>query len=172
MKNKGFTLVELILVLAIAGIMLSIAIPNLIKYRKDYIFNDYASQIEYLVKYAKIYAMEHSTNIGICVSNSPKQLTIFNIGPDRGESTCQNTSTFCKDNNHTAPCIVNRITIPEDYISIIGSNNNSVVKIDSRGIAIHPGAGGNVCTSYGGKYSKIVIGTTAIRTESGSGGCS
>lgn len=173
MKNKGFTLVELILVLAIAGIMLSIAIPNLIKYRKDYIFNDYASQIEYLVKYAKIYAMERSRNIGICVNNNLKTMAIFNIGPDRGASTCPTTNTpLCVNNNHTAPCIINRIEISENYISVDGSNYGSVVKIDPRGIAIYPGNGGNICITDGANYSKVIISKTGVRTEKGLGGCS
>lgn len=172
MKQEGFSLVELMIVLTIIATMASIAVPGLMRYKKDYIFNDYASQIDYIVKHGKIYSMEHSTNIGICVTTNPKRLTIFNIGRDRGADTCQSTNTFCKDNNHTAPCIINRITILEDYVSINGSNNGSVVKIDPRGIAIYPGAGGNICISYGGRYSKIVIGRTSIRTESGSGVCS
>lgn len=170
--QKGFSLFEIILVLAIGGVMATIAVPSLMKYYKDYKFNDYAAQMEYLIKYGKIYAMEYSTNIGICATSSPKGLTIFNIGPDRGASTCPNTNIFCKDNAHVAPCIINRITISEDYISINSSNSGSVVKIDPRGIAIFPGEGGNVCIAYDGKYSKIVIGKTAIRTESGPGGCS
>ncbi len=172
MRQKGFSLVELILALAVITTLAAIAIPNLMKFRRDYIFNDYASQIEYLIKHSKIYSMEYSTNIGICVTNNPKRLTIFNIGPDRDASICQSTNTFCKDNNHAAPCIVNRVTISEGYISISGSNSGSVVKIDPRGIAIFPGTGGNICISYDGKYSKAVIGTTAIRTENGMGGCS
>lgn len=172
MKDRGFTLVELLLVLAIAGIMLSIAIPNLIKYRKDYIFNDYASQIEYLVKYGKIYAMEHSRNIGICVSSANKEFTIFNIGPDREASTCPTTNTLCMNNNHEAPCIINRINISENYISLNGSNSGSVVKIDSRGIAIYPGTGGNICITNSIDYRKVIISKTGVRIEKGSGGCS
>ncbi len=172
LNKKGFSLIEIIITLAIAGMAATIAIPSLIKYHRDYKFNDYASQIDYLAKYSKIYSMEKTTNIGICVTSSPKRLTIFNIGPDRGASTCPNTNTFCKDNAHVAPCIINRITISEDYISLSASNGGSVVKIDPRGIAIFPHVGGNVCIAYDGKYSKVVIGTTAIRTESRPGGCS
>ena len=170
--QRGFSLLEIVAALGILTVLTAIAVPNLTKFYRDYRFNDYASQIEYLIKHGKIYSMEYSTNIGVCVTSSPKRLTIFNIGPNRDASTCQTTDTLCTANNHTAPCIVKRITLTEDYISISGSNNGSVLKIDPRGIAIHPGMGGNVCIAYDGKYHKVTIGTTAIRTERGTGGCS
>lgn len=157
MKDKGFTLVELLLVLAIAGIMLSIAIPNLIKYRKDYIFNDYASQIEYLVKYGKIYAMEKTTNVGFCVNTDTKTFSIRNLGTNRNSDKCSGSE-------------VRKITITENYITIAGYGALGLgPTVDPRGLAIYKGS---VCISDGNKYSRICISTTSVRTEHGTGGCS
>jgi prepilin-type N-terminal cleavage/methylation domain-containing protein len=174
-NQKGFSLVEIILVLAMAAIMMSIALPSLMKYYKSYKFEDYASQIDYLVKYGKIYAMEHSTNIGVCVDNSFKKLTIYNIGPDRNVGICQNTNTLCKENNHTAPCVIGKLVIDEkdkDDIILIGSNSGNVARIDPRGILIPSPIGGNICISYNNYYKKVVIHRTSIRIEKNSGGCS
>ncbi len=169
MKQKGFTLIELIIALGLITIMTAVAVPNIIKYYRTYVFNDYVSQIEYMLKQAKIYAMENSSNIGICVHN--KKVTAFNIGYDRGAHICNDTSTFCTSNNHNAPCVINKTEISEDYINVMGSNLGSVVKTDPRGIAIYPFNGGNICLSYGENYAKIIIGRTFIRLENGSGGC-
>lgn len=166
MKNKGFTLVELILVLAIAGIMLSIAIPNLIKYRKDYIFNDYASQMEYLVKYGKIYAMEKTTNVAVCISSN-NLLTLQNIGTSRSFTLACNASNECTGNNPTTPCIIKTMRIPssDNYITLAGSG----ASFDPRGLAILTGY---VCVAYDGKHRKICINRTGVRTDKEKeGGC-
>ncbi|MDI6801640.1 MAG: type II secretion system protein [Thermodesulfovibrionales bacterium] len=158
-KQRGFSVVEMVIVVSMITIVSVIALPTIIKFQRDYKFWDYSSQVEYLVKYAKIYAMEHTTNVGICVSNN--QLTIRDLGPTRSANACSGSDNAKKSMN-----------ISDHYISMTGSNNGSVVSIDPRGVAIFPGAGGYICLSCNNKYFKVSIGKTVIRTEKGSGGCS
>lgn len=152
MKQKGFSLLELILALGLMAILATIAVPSIIRYYRDYKFNDYAAQMDYFVKYAKIYAMEKTTNIGICVSSTNKTLTIRDIGRSRGAGICSGT-------------VIISMPIAENYITLAGSG----ASIDPRGVTIFSG---NACVSYNNRYSKVCLSKTSVRTEKGSGGCS
>lgn len=150
--QKGFSLVELIIALTVIATMAAIAFPNLLKYRRDYIFNDYASQIEYLVKYGKIYAMEKTTNVGFCINTTDKTFTVRDIGRSRGAGICSGSE-------------IRRLPVAENYISLAGSG----ASIDPRGVTIFSG---NVCVSYNNRYFKVYLSKTSLRTENGSGECS
>ena len=132
MKQKGFTLVELIVAMGLIAVMAAVAVPSVLRYYKDYKFDDYAAQMDYLVKYAKIYAMEKTTNMGICVNSSARTLTIRDIGRVRGAGICSGT-------------VIKSMPVAENYISLAGSG----ASIDPRGVTIFAG---NTCISYNNKY--------------------
>jgi type II secretory pathway pseudopilin PulG len=156
-SQKGFSLVEIILVLALGITMMSIAIPSLMKYYRNYKFEDYASQIEYLVKYGRIYAMERTRNVGICVNTTTKTFTIRDLGTARGADKCSGSE-------------IRKLSISESYITIAGYGALGLgPTIDPRGLTIYKGS---VCISNGTKFSRVCIDTTSIRTENGNGGCS
>lgn len=160
MKQKGFTLVELLVAMGLMAALAAIAIPNMLRYYKDYKFNDYAAQMDYLVKYAKIYAMERTKNVGICVNSTDKILTIRDIGISRGAGKCSGVEIkrMEVDNND------------KGYIELAGDGAFGLgPTIDPRGLAIY---NGSVCITNGTKYSRVYIGKASIRTESGDGGCS
>ncbi len=164
LNKKGFSLVELIIAAAIVSIMVSVAIPNLTKYYRDYIFNDYASQMEYLVKTAKIYAMERTTNVAVCRSGT-NLLTLQNIGTSRSFTLACNASSLCTGTNPTTPCIIKTMNITHSYVTLAGSG----ASFDPRGLAILPG---NVCGAYDGRHRKVCISRTGIRTDiERPGGC-
>lgn len=150
--QKGFSLVELMIVVSVFAILAAIAIPALFKYQRDFKFIDYASQMEYLVKTAKIYAMERTTNVGVCVSGST--LTIYDLGTSRGAGICTGTAIRTMT-----------VTASDNYVTLAGSG----ASIDPRGLAIQLG---NACVEYSGRYEKVCISRTGVRTMRGpTGGC-
>lgn len=146
-NQKGFSLVELMIVVSIFAILAAIAIPALLKYQRDFKFLDYASQMEYLVKQGKIYAMERTVNVGVCVSGNT--LAIRNLGTSRGAGICSGTAIMT-------------MTVTDSYVTLAGSG----ASFDPRGLAIQIG---NVCVIYPDRnmYEAIRISRAGIRTERG-----
>ena len=153
--TAGFTLIEALMTLIIVGILSAIGVPSYLNLMKSYTLNQYGANMDYLVKYARVMAMEKTTNSGICV-NSNTQLIIYDIGTDRASGICTGTSSMTMNITSSHASGYN--------ISVNGSGGS----FDPRGIAIQLG---NVCVTNGTKYFKTVISRTGMRNEEGTGGC-
>lgn len=148
LKNSiGFSLIEALAVVSMIAILSAVAMPAIAQYVKARTFDGYSFQMEYLIKYAKMYAMERTTNVGICVSSGARLLTVRDIGPSRGSSICSGIA-------------VKTMSITEDYITIAGSG----ASFDPRGLAIWNGYS---CIWYKDRYSRVCIATASVRSESG-----
>lgn len=118
-KNSGFTLTEVLIVISIAVIIAIIAIPNIRKYYSIYKSNEKVKEVESALKWARLVAMERTTNIGLCVENN--QLKIIDMGTSR--------SGICTGS------ILRTIKGTQDII-ISGSGS----AFDPRGLAIFSGS--------------------------------
>jgi type IV fimbrial biogenesis protein FimT len=153
-KCKGFSLIEFFIVIGILAILASIGFPSIQKLYKVYKFNQYAFELENTVKWAKIKAMERSSNISICLNGN--EIRVYDEGTKRSPS--------CSEN------LLRTMKITDTWITLYISVGKSGLMFDPRGLAIY---GGNVCITDGERYFKAVLQSDrgAIRIEGGSGRC-
>ncbi len=151
----GFSLIEVLIVVIILGVLSAVGIPLYKETIRDHKLTKYGNNLEYLIKSAKIMAMEKTTNIGVCVDSSTK-LTIYNMGTGRGGGACSGTEVMSMTIDSGDAAGYN--------VSLAGSSGS----FDPRGLAISTGS---ACVSNGSKYYKVFISRTGLRTESKSGAC-
>ena len=156
LKKEGFSLLEMIIIIVIVGILAAIAIPSYYGMIKRHKLTQYASEMEYIVKSAKMLAMEKTSNTGLCVDSSTN-LILYDIGTSRGASICSGT-------------VIRSMTIPLSDASVNNITfSGSGASFDPRGLAIWTGY---VCITDQTRYTKACISRTGIRMEEGAGGCS
>ncbi|AEH22123.1 pilin [Thermodesulfobacterium geofontis OPF15] len=155
-KCKGFSLIEFFIVIAILAILASIGFPSIQKLYRVYKFNQYAFELENTVKWAKITAMERSSNISICLNGN--EIRVYDEGTKRSPSCSGNLLRIMKIND----------TWITPSISVALSQSG--LMFDPRGLTIY---GGNVCITDGERYFKAVLQSDrgAIGIKSGSGRC-
>ncbi|MFO0751902.1 MAG: prepilin-type N-terminal cleavage/methylation domain-containing protein [Thermodesulfovibrionales bacterium] len=152
--QEGFSMIEMVVAVAIASVITAIAVFNLSKFIKQYRFDSTAANMENLVKLGKIKALEFTSNVGICVDTASKQVSVRNLGTSRSAGICTGSAFQGAS-----------MSVTEDYITLAGSG----ASFDPRGLAIFSGY---VCVSYNNQYQRVCISKTGIRTEGGQGGCS
>jgi len=159
-KCKGFSIIEFLIVIGILAILASIGFPSIKKLYRVYKFNQYAFELENVVKWAKITAMEKSSGVSICLNGN--EIRVYDEGPLRNPS--------CSESENTK--LLRIIRINDTWITprISVTLDRSGLMFDPRGLAIY---GGNICITDGERYFKAVLQSDrgAIRIEGGSGRC-
>jgi type IV fimbrial biogenesis protein FimT len=99
---NAFTLLEVVLTLAILAIVLSIAIPKFSQYLKDYNMSNQIDKLYSDLNYAKFYGISHHLPVNISISqNQIKALT-----------NDTNSTLIVQDNfNYPISCTNNSMTI-------------------------------------------------------------
>ena len=157
LSSNGFTLLELILVIAILSIVLSIAIPNAFKYKSIYTFQEYKADLETTVKWAKLKAMENSTNIAVCSNQTLNSITVYNKGTNR-DYPCDGNGT-----------LIDTINLDKN-IAVV---QNGGFSFDPRGLGI---VGGTICFQSAQSprsYFAVSVQNSSgyVNVLSGSGNC-
>lgn len=145
--KSGFSLVELLVVIVLLAIVAALAFPGLIRYYRAYSFEAKGREIEQLIRWAKIYAMRNSINVGLCVEVD--RLEIRDLGTNRGAGICSGTPIR---------------TVSSEGFQISGSG----VGFDPRGLAIFIG---NICLSDNERYYMVCVSYAGIRNVRGVGLC-
>lgn len=91
MKNKGFSLIELIVVISIFGIMIAIGTPSIIKYLSNSKIRSISTEIKESIEKAKLEAIKRNNTISIQLfgsnGNANKKNHIISLGNDEIYST-------------------------------------------------------------------------------------
>lgn len=135
---KGFTLVELMVTIAIMGIMAAIAMPNLTSFINQSRINNRAEQIGNLFRYAKGEAIRMNIPVVICgdtIRSDGRPAgdctdTIFDTGAKAAQSGLKafadaNQDGIYKSNNNSEPADIDLRTI-----SINGNSNNQYIEME------------------------------------------
>lgn len=137
LNKKGFSLVEVLIVVAIITILSAVAIPNIQKFYRIYKYQEYSYSLESAVKWAKLTAMQRSIGVGICRQDN-NTIRFINMGSQR--------SNICSGSDLR----VLTINSSDSFMTFSGTGS----AFDPKGFAVSVG---NVCISDGNKNLNISI---------------
>ena len=96
-KNSGFTLMELMVAIAIIGITAAIAIPNVISYLPKHRLNGGARDVYSAMQYARLKAVKERTPVSINFNIGTDGFTVFD--DSNGNGTIDGGDTVLKTGN-------------------------------------------------------------------------
>jgi prepilin-type N-terminal cleavage/methylation domain-containing protein len=107
-ENKGFTLVEIMIVVLIIGILMAIAVPNFVQARNTSRRNSCIANLKQIDSGKEQYAMENQLDTGATVTSAnlaPTYLKTFPTCPGGGTYTIAvvGTNPTCNKALHVLP---------------------------------------------------------------------
>jgi len=126
-KNTGFTLVELLIVLAIMGIIAAVTIPGYMAFIPNYRLRSAAEELQGDIQFAKIRAIKLGVVVSIRVNTATDTYTMF---VDNGAGA--NTGNGALDGDEGAPIKTATMASGIDITGVTFTNN--AVQFNSRGL--------------------------------------
>jgi len=161
--NKGYTLLEIMIAIAIAGILMAVAIPSLTSFIKNNRILAETNGLMIAIKTARTEAMTRRTNITVCRSSD-------NVNCD---GTGDNFIAFSDANVANivdgADDIVYSTTIDANNLTLSYSGGASI-RFDSRGRAIGSSGTITVCDDRGDNYKRGITIEPIGRSKPAAGG--
>lgn len=151
LHQKGFTLLELLFTLAIAGIVLALAVPALTQFTQNDRLKSLSMNLHFDLMLARSKSVERNIETIVCPSTNQTSCTAssFNQGWITGIDE-DNSGTI--DNGEELLSVNSNINDTVSFSSTIGN----VIQFDSRGF--HPNSSGviSICDSRGTDYAKTL----------------
>jgi type IV fimbrial biogenesis protein FimT len=150
MNRKGFTLLELMIAVAIIGVLVRLAVPNFQTWVSNQRLRDDMSQIETDIQIARITAINRNGPVTV-VFNQPTvgQYTVFTDNGQGGGTARDLTQ------NGTETTLIQRTLKAGITFSLVDFNGGSAFLFNPRGFRSSPSSGNSnleLQTSQGKKY--------------------
>lgn len=114
-KNKGFTLVEIMIVVLIIGILMAIAVPNFIRARENSRRNTCIANLKQIDSAKEQFAMDNRLSTGSAVTMA--QLTDATNGYIKGNApVCPSGGTYAVNTVGTNPTCTGNGTSPNTHV--------------------------------------------------------
>jgi len=152
-RNKGFTLIELMIVIALLGIMAGVMAPSFMEWRDRSKVKGDAGNLRAAFETAKLRAIKHNTNVVVTFPDT----TSFQSFIDANNNGAQDAGEETLFNRTLAP----GVTITNNTFT------GNDMAFNPRGMANGPNSTGTITmTSPGGeRYSVVVSSFGRIRME-------
>jgi type II secretion system protein H len=152
-RNKGFTLIELMVVIAIVAIMAGVMAPSFMQWRDRSKVQGDASNLRAAFETAKLRAIKHNTNVVVTFPDT----TSFQAFIDTNNNGAQDAGEETLFNRTLAP----GVTITNNTFA------GNDMAFNPRGMANGPNSTGTITmTSPGGeRYSVVVSSFGRVRME-------
>ena len=167
-RDQGFTLIELVITIAIIAIIAAMAAPNMQRQIRQAKTNDAANIIEAALKDAKSQALITQKNIKVVLTNTStaKNLKLFNVGDNTSTATPQQTFNLDKSISLTAnPSTLTAVSFTPNKKAYQGdTGTGTLMGQDSNGAAMTTGF--SVCLGTATqKYSVNVDANGNVSTQ-------
>lgn len=84
-KNRGFTIIELMITVALLGIAMGVALPNLVQFLADHRVLSTANELQSLLQFARMKAVNERTSVFVCLDTSSWSVIEKNDCTNTGE---------------------------------------------------------------------------------------
>lgn len=171
--SNGFSLVELVLSLAVLLVITTLAVPVVVRSLQTYQLNSTASQIAGMLKFTKFEAIRQNTRVGCQFVQQGSNWLVWvdsngNGLPDGAEPQMVITGSFslipAASTPSPAPIIAALGPGASGFTYLVWSGSNHIQIFDQRGVLFYPGGAVEIYALYLGNPNDPNSGYRAIIT--------